>query len=109
MLKRREGGNQLARTSSAYLGPCSAAKCDAVRGRAGTVLVIDDDPAARDLMKRFLSREGFQAVVADSGEEGDGILRVGLARGTRPRCGDRRLLVDPVGGQALGDVDGSYT
>ena len=29
-------------------------------GRAGTVLVIDDDPAARDLMKRFLTREGFQ-------------------------------------------------
>ncbi|HEY1340881.1 MAG TPA: PAS domain S-box protein, partial [Bryobacteraceae bacterium] len=26
--------------------------------RAGTVLVIDDDPAARDLMQRFLTREG---------------------------------------------------
>jgi len=38
--------------------------------RAGTVLVIDDDPAARDLMKRFLEREGFQPVTAESGEEG---------------------------------------
>jgi CheY-like chemotaxis protein len=41
--------------------------------------VIDDDPAARDLMKRFLAREGFQPVTADSGEEG---LR--LARSLKP-------------------------
>jgi CheY-like chemotaxis protein len=34
------------------------------------VLVIDDDPAARDLMRRFLAREGFEPVVADSGETG---------------------------------------
>ena len=27
----------MARTSSAYLGPCSAAKCDAVRGRAAAL------------------------------------------------------------------------
>ena len=43
------------------------------------VLVIDDDPAARDLMTRFLSREGFHAETAGSGEEG---LR--LARALRP-------------------------
>jgi PAS domain S-box-containing protein len=49
------------------------------KGRSGTVLVIDDDPAARDLMKRFLSREGFAAVTADSGEAG---LR--LAREVKP-------------------------
>jgi PAS domain S-box-containing protein len=48
--------------------------------RAGRVLVIDDDPAARDLMRRFLAREGFEPVVADSGETG---LR--LARETRPQ------------------------
>jgi CheY-like chemotaxis protein len=41
--------------------------------------VIDDDPAARELMKRFLSREGFQPVLAESGEAG---LR--LARELRP-------------------------
>jgi PAS domain S-box-containing protein len=50
-----------------------------LKGRAGTVLVIDDDPAARDLMKRFLSREGFAAVTADSGDAG---LR--LAREVKP-------------------------
>ncbi|MDQ2799574.1 MAG: PAS domain S-box protein, partial [Armatimonadota bacterium] len=43
------------------------------------VLVIDDDPAARDLMRRFLSKEGFRPETAGSGEEG---LR--LARSLRP-------------------------
>ncbi len=34
------------------------------------VLVIDDDSAARDLMQRYLAREGVHAVLAASGEEG---------------------------------------
>jgi PAS domain S-box-containing protein len=39
---------------------------------AGTspVLVVDDDPAVRDLLQRFLSKEGFQVLTASSGEEG---------------------------------------
>ena len=37
---------------------------------ASTILVIDDDPAARDIMQRFLSKEGFNAIAAASGEEG---------------------------------------
>lgn len=44
-----------------------------------TVLVIDDDASARDLMLRYLNREGIYAVPASSGEEG---LR--LAREIRP-------------------------
>jgi CheY-like chemotaxis protein len=43
------------------------------------VLVIDDDPVQRDLMQRFLGREGFRVLVAEGGEEG---LR--LAREMRP-------------------------
>jgi GAF domain-containing protein/CheY-like chemotaxis protein len=35
-----------------------------------TVLVIDDEAAVRDLMQRFLSKEGFRVVAAASGEEG---------------------------------------
>jgi PAS domain S-box-containing protein len=46
---------------------------------AGIVLVIDDDPAARELMKRFLTREGFRPVLAESGDAG---LR--LARELKP-------------------------
>jgi len=36
----------------------------------GTVLVIDDEAAVRDLMQRFLTKEGFRVVTASSGEEG---------------------------------------
>jgi CheY-like chemotaxis protein len=36
----------------------------------GTVLVIDDEAAVRDLMQRFLTREGFRVVTAPGGEEG---------------------------------------
>jgi PAS domain S-box-containing protein len=44
-----------------------------------TVLVIDDDPAARDLLSRLLVKEGFQPETASSGQEG---LRI--ARAHRP-------------------------
>jgi CheY-like chemotaxis protein/anti-sigma regulatory factor (Ser/Thr protein kinase) len=50
------------------------------RDGRSTVLVIDDDATARDLMQRYLTREGFRAVLAASGEEG---LR--LARTEHPR------------------------
>jgi len=36
----------------------------------GTVLVIDDEAAVRDLMQRFLTKEGFRVVTAHGGEEG---------------------------------------
>jgi CheY-like chemotaxis protein/two-component sensor histidine kinase len=36
----------------------------------GTVLVIDDEATVRDLMQRFLSKEGFRVATAASGEEG---------------------------------------
>lgn len=37
---------------------------------ANTVLVIDDDATVRDLMERFLGKEGFRVVSAGGGEEG---------------------------------------
>ncbi len=45
------------------------------------VLVIDDDPAQRDLMTRFLEREGFSAHTAPDGPTG-----IELARALRPRA-----------------------
>jgi PAS domain S-box-containing protein len=36
----------------------------------GCILVIDDDPAQLDLMRRFLTGAGFTVQTADSGEEG---------------------------------------
>ncbi len=35
-----------------------------------TILVVDDDPAVRDLMSRFLTKLGFHVVAAANGEEG---------------------------------------
>src|SRR5260370_23841067 len=36
----------------------------------GTVLVIDDEAAVRDLMQRFLTKDGFRVITASRGEEG---------------------------------------
>jgi GAF domain-containing protein/DNA-binding response OmpR family regulator len=36
----------------------------------GTVLVIDDEAAVRDLMQRFLGKEGFRVIAAAGGDEG---------------------------------------
>jgi signal transduction histidine kinase/ActR/RegA family two-component response regulator len=38
--------------------------------KAETVLVIDDDPAVRDLMTRYLTKSGFNVATASGGEEG---------------------------------------
>jgi len=47
--------------------------------RAETILVIDDDPAVRDLMSRFLGKLGFDVVAAATGEHG-----LTLAKRIRP-------------------------
>jgi CheY-like chemotaxis protein len=47
-----------------------APAADRVIPGVGTVLVIDDEAAVRDLMQRFLSKEGFRVVTAAGGEEG---------------------------------------
>jgi PAS domain S-box-containing protein len=46
-----------------------------------TILVIDDDAATRDLLARFLEREGFSGTVAEDGRRG-----LELARSLRPRA-----------------------
>ncbi|MBI3977744.1 MAG: response regulator [Chloroflexi bacterium] len=43
---------------------------EGVPAGAATVLVIDDDPVARDLMTRHLTREGYRVATAAGGEEG---------------------------------------
>jgi CheY-like chemotaxis protein len=49
------------------------------RARVSTVLVIDDDPIARELIERLLNKEGFHVQPAASGQDG---LR--LAKELRP-------------------------
>jgi PAS domain S-box-containing protein len=65
-------------------------------GGAGVVLVIDDDPTARELMKRFLAREGFRPVLADSGEAG---LR--LARELQPHVITLDVMMPKMDGWAV--------
>jgi CheY-like chemotaxis protein len=60
------------------------------------VLVIDDDAAARDLLERFLVKEGFGVVTAAGGEEG---LR--LAREVRPAAITLDVLMPHMDGWAV--------
>jgi GAF domain-containing protein/CheY-like chemotaxis protein/anti-sigma regulatory factor (Ser/Thr protein kinase) len=67
-----------------------------VPAAAGTVLVIDDEEAARDLMQRFLSREGFGVATASGGAEG---LR--LARELRPDAITLDVMMPGLDGWAV--------
>jgi adenylate cyclase len=51
--------------------PTAAVPAEQIRpARTNRVLVIDDDATVRDLMRRYLSREGFDVVTAAGGQEG---------------------------------------
>jgi CheY-like chemotaxis protein len=60
------------------------------------VLVIDDEAAVRDLMQRFLSKEGFRVVTASSGEEG-----VRQARELRPDAITLDVMMPGMDGWAV--------
>jgi CheY-like chemotaxis protein len=61
-----------------------------------TVLVIDDDPAVRDLMERWLTKDGFHTEVAASGQQG-----LQLARGLRPAVITLDVLMPQMDGWAV--------
>ena len=63
---------------------------------SGTVLVIDDDPAARAITRRVLSREGYGVVEAANGESG---LR--LARELHPELITLDILMPGMDGWAV--------
>jgi PAS domain S-box-containing protein len=50
-------------------------------GQTRPILVVDDDAATRDLLARFLEREGFAVAVAEDGRRG-----LDLARRLRPQA-----------------------
>ena len=74
----------------------AAAPPPAPRQGGRTVLVIDDDADARDLMRRFLAREGFDTVSAADGEEG---LR--LARQMKPDLITLDVIMPRMNGWAV--------
>jgi adenylate cyclase len=64
--------------------------------RADRVLVIDDDTTVRDMMRRYLSREGFDVVTAQDGNEG-----VALARELLPSVITLDILMPGTGGWSV--------
>ena len=60
---------------------------------SGTVLVIDDDPRVREILARFLAREGFAVATASTGKEG--LL---LARELRPTAVTLDVLMPNMDG-----------
>jgi PAS domain S-box-containing protein len=62
----------------------------------GRVLVIDDEETVRDLMRRFLTREGFEAVTAKDGREG--LL---LARELKPALITLDVLMPGIDGWSV--------
>ena len=65
-------------------------------GSAGTVLVIDDNAEARDLITRFLTDEGFRIVEAAGGEAG-----LALAREIHPDAITLDVLMPGMDGWAV--------
>jgi two-component system, NtrC family, sensor kinase len=65
-------------------------------GQAGTVLVIDDDATVRDLMERFLDKEGFRVVTAAGGQEG-----LQLAKELRPDAITLDVMMPAMDGWAV--------
>ena len=56
-------------SQEAHTGTEPAFECVTDNGQC-KVLVIDDDPVVRDLISRFLRKEGFQVLNASAGDEG---------------------------------------
>jgi|GEM_PF-303391 len=63
---------------------------------ATTILVVDDDPAVHDLMRRFLSKEGFWVETASSGEAG-----LALARRLKPAAITLDVMMPGMDGWAV--------
>jgi CheY-like chemotaxis protein len=67
-----------------------------VAAHAPLVLVVDDDPAIRDLMERALTKEGFAVRTAASGEEG-----IALARQLKPQIITLDVMMPGVDGWSV--------
>ncbi len=77
--------------------PLDIAALDApATGSGSLILVVDDDPSVRDLVRRTLEKEGFRVSQAASGEEG---LR--LARALRPDAITLDVMMPGMDGWAV--------
>jgi CheY-like chemotaxis protein len=102
---RVESREPRAESESDETSQSSALHAHASLSTRPVVLVVDDDPAARELLRRHLQAEGVQVVEAAGGEEG---LR--LARQLRPALITLDILMPGVDGWAvLGGLKGDPT
>ncbi len=65
-------------------------------GGLGTILVIDDEPGARELLRRTLERAGYRVECATSGERG-----LSLAREIRPDLITLDILMPQIDGWSV--------
>jgi len=73
--------------------PAAAARVNTTASGAPTILVVDDDQTVREMMERYLSREGFTVVTASGGQEG---LR--LARDLHPAAITLDIMMPDIDG-----------
>ena len=69
---------------------------DRLPKEGNTVLVVDDDPAARDLLKRFLNKEGFHVECAANGPEA-----LAFVKHTRPTVITLDVMMPGMDGWAV--------
>ncbi len=69
---------------------------DKLPKEGNTVLVVDDDPSARDLLKRFLNKEGFHVECAANGPEA-----INAAKNLRPKAITLDVMMPGMDGWAV--------
>ncbi|GAB4523925.1 MAG: hypothetical protein Tsb0014_01970 [Pleurocapsa sp.] len=81
--------------SSAITTSNPSEKANSPKGE-NTILVIDDDPTIHDLVKRFLVKQGFKVVTANSGAEG-----IRLARMIQPEAITLDVMMPGIDGWSV--------
>ena len=69
---------------------------DQLPKEGNTVLVVDDDPSARDLLKRFLNKEGFHVECAANGPDA-----INAAKNIRPKAITLDVMMPGMDGWAV--------
>lgn len=69
---------------------------DRLPREGNTVLVVDDDPSARDLLKRFLNKEGFHVECAANGPDA-----INTAKNIRPKVITLDVMMPGMDGWAV--------
>jgi CheY-like chemotaxis protein len=84
------------RATRPVLVPGATAAISGTERRHASILVIDDEPAARDLVTRVLTKEGYRVETATSGPEG-----LALARRLQPAAITLDVMMPGMDGWAV--------